>query len=254
MKRNKKTCDKCSHDYSLSCFDRHYKRCDGNITYWKKRASGELTVDNETICKFCQKQCKNANSQRNHSRLCKSNPNRHQTFIETNKDDPRIKNKKYSNQYVRAKELGLPIPQMSEENKRKLREASKNKTPEQRKAQALKSSQTIKNKVAKGEWHTSLAKRMHYDYKGIDLHGKWELKYATWLDSQNIKWIRCKESFEYNFENKVRHYTPDFYLTDSDTYIEIKGFKTEKDDAKWKQFSKKLIVLTKAELKELGII
>ena len=122
------------------------------------------------------------------------------------------------------------------------------------KAQALKSSQTIKNKVAKGEWHTSLAKRMHYDYKGIDLHGKWELKYATWLDSQNIKWIRCKESFEYNFENKVRHYTPDFYLTDSDTYIEIKGFKTEKDDAKWKQFSKKLIVLTKAELKELGII
>ena len=62
------------------------------------------------------------------------------------------------------------------------------------------------------------------------------------------------ESFEYNFENKVRHYTPDFYLTDSDTYIEIKGFKTEKDDAKWKQFSKKLIVLTKAELKELGII
>lgn len=95
---------------------------------------------------------------------------------------------------------------------------------------------------------------MHYSYKGFDLHGTWELKYAMWLDKQGINWIRCKESFEYEFLNSTRLYTPDFYLIESNTYIEIKGFKTEKDNAKWKQFPKKLIVLTKKELKEMGII
>jgi PAB1-binding protein PBP1 len=52
---------------------------------------------------------------------------------------------------------------------------------------------------------------------------------------------------------KNRKYTPDFYLTESDEYIEIKGYKTEKDKAKWSQFpkNKKLIVLTASELKDI---
>ena len=42
-------------------------------------------------------------------------------------------------------------------------------------------------KSKQGLWHKSLAKDMHYNYKGIDLDGKWELKYAQWLDLNNIK-------------------------------------------------------------------
>ena len=60
-----------------------------------------------------------------------------------------------------------------------------------------KISETIQKKVAEGTWHTSLAKNMHYNYNGIDLHGTWELKYAQYLDKNNIKWIRCKEQFDY---------------------------------------------------------
>lgn len=87
----------------------------------------------------------------------------------------------------------------------------------------------------------------------MDLHGSWELKYAQYLDEHRIKWIRNKDSFSYEFEGKERKYTPDFYLIDSDEYIEVKGYKTAKDLAKWDQFPphRKLTVLMKAELETL---
>jgi hypothetical protein len=43
------------------------------------------------ICKYCSKECKNANSLRNHERLCKQNPNRQITgwekYNEIHKND-----------------------------------------------------------------------------------------------------------------------------------------------------------------------
>jgi hypothetical protein len=49
--------------------------------------------------------------------------------------------------------------------------------------------------------------------------------------------------------------TPDFYLIESDTYVEVKGYKTEKDEAKWNQFPKhrKLKILMKEDLISLGV-
>ena len=116
-----------------------------------------------------------------------------------------------------------------------------------------KISQTALQKSLKGEWHTSLAKRMHYSYQGADLHGKWELAYAMYLDRKGVKWERCKHRFAYQFEEKTRFYTPDFYLPNEGEYIEIKGYETEKDRAKWSQFPKELIlkVLRGKQLKEL---
>lgn len=121
---------------------------------------------------------------------------------------------------------------------------------------AKKISETVNKKVKEGNWHTSLSRKMHINYNGFDLHGSWELAYAKYLDSNSIKWKRCKESFTYEFGGKSRKYTPDFYLIDSDEYVEIKGFKTEKDSAKWEQFPthRKLIVLMSKNLKELKII
>ena len=120
-------------------------------------------------------------------------------------------------------------------------------------ARKRKISETVQSKVRNGTWHTSLAKRMHYTYKGVDLHGKWELKYAQWLDNREIKWIRCKQTFEYIIENKAHRYMPDFYLPETDEYIEIKGYKTNKDIAKWSQFPHKLTVLMRSELRKIGI-
>lgn len=46
------------------------------------------------ICKYCGKECKNANSLRNHERLCKSNPNRQESpFVKYNKTKGDVWNK-----------------------------------------------------------------------------------------------------------------------------------------------------------------
>ena len=51
------------------------------------------------ICKYCDKDCKNKNSQRNHERLCKENPNKQESNFKfvtkpwnkgLTKDDPRV--------------------------------------------------------------------------------------------------------------------------------------------------------------------
>lgn len=248
IKRNYKICEKCGVQFSLSAFAKHNINCNGTLTYWVKRRIGILKVDDSLQCLFCKKICKNANSQRNHSRLCKNNPNRQITHLEKYRDTL-----KRSNAFIKAKEQGLPIPKRSPETLKKLSDASKRRSRESRQLSSKKTSKTILNKVKEGKWHTSLAKKMHYNYNGQDLHGTWELKYVQWLDGQNISWVRCKERFEYTFENKKRFYTPDFYLPNEDLYIEIKGFKTKKDEAKWLYFPKKLKVLMKQDLLNLNI-
>lgn len=206
------------------------------------------------LCKFCGRLCKNDNSLRNHQRLCKLNEDRQYTKfsdIEFQKNKGNIP----SNQFIKAKLLGLPDIIVSDETRLKLSIANKNRTKEFNKAMGIKVSATINAKVAKGEWHTSLAKNMHHNYNGVDLHGSWELKYAKYMDASDIRWIRCKENFKYSFEGTERRYTPDFYLIETEEYIEIKGYKTKKDIAKWESFPKDKIlkILTYKELKLLGL-
>ena len=80
------------------------------------------------------------------------------------------------------------------------------------------------------------------------------MQYAKWLDENEVKWRRPKEKFLYKFEGKEKYYTPDFYLIDSNEYIEIKGYETEKDRCKWRDFPLKLKIIKGKELYSLGII
>lgn len=83
------------------------------------------------------------------------------------------------------------------------------------------------------------------------LLGGWEEKVAKYLDDKKIVWNRPKQGIRYYFENKEHYYFPDFYLQNLDLYIEVKGMKTEKDDAKWKQFPFKLKVIDKHHISTL---
>lgn len=160
-----------------------------------------------------------------------------------------------SNQYTKAKQTGVPYI-LSDATRKKLSDNVKNRSAEWHKENGKKISATIQKKVENGTWHVSLAKHLHITYNNVDLHGKWELAYAQYLDTNQIPWVRNKVFFNYVFEGKTRRYTPDFYLPLTDEYIEIKGYKTKKDESKWSQFpkTKKLIVLMKNELKQLNII
>ena len=156
---------------------------------------------------------------------------------------------------MRAKRLGLPKPDISEQAKEKIRISNKSRSSEWNKENGKRISKTVNRKVEDGTWHTSLAKHMHIDYRGNDLHGSWELKYVLYLDQNSIKWVRNKDSFAYVYDEKQRKYTPDFYLPHTDEYIEIKGYKTDKDSAKWSQFPshRKLKILMREDLLSLGL-
>lgn len=177
------------------------------------------------VCKFCNKECKSASSVSSHQPVCRSNSNR------KNPADWATGNRKG----LPSWNAGLHGDKrlMHTAQSKELMSAKRNERSAEWNANNGKAiSVAITKKVADGQWHTSLAKRMHIDYNGVDLHGSWEVAYAKFLDNNNIKWQRNKDSFAYTFQGKERRYTPDFYLIDDDVYIEIKGYKTEKDDAK----------------------
>lgn len=75
-------------------------------------------------------------------------------------------------------------------------------------------------------------------YKGIWCDSSWELAWVIYHLDHGIKFERNTEGFTY----ELGKYYPDFILEDG-TYVEIKGYKTQKDELKWKSFPYKLQVL-----------
>lgn len=66
------------------------------------------------------------------------------------------------------------------------------------------------------------------------VRGTWELKYADFLNKNNILWIR-KLYIKYTTQDGViRTYTPDFYLPSKNEYIEVKGYFSDEDKNKIK--------------------
>ena len=188
-------------------------------------------------CRFCEKICKNDNSLRNHERLCHKNPDRTivvSNFIKFNKKRKDL-NIRGTNHFIKSKELGLPIPVVSEETKKKISEASKKRvwTDEQKKKHSESMKTAVKNHPDSYTKNNVVGRVKNLEYNGIKLKGKWELIVAQWLDENRVKWEHETKSFQYEW-NGLRSYYPDFYLPDFDFYIEVKGYVTERDLSKWK--------------------
>ncbi len=115
-------------------------------------------------------------------------------------------------------------------------------------------SRTAKTRIAAGTWHNSFSRARIHEYKGVRLYGLWEVAYAKHLDATGVEWRRPSESFPYQHEGTEHRYTPDFYLPATDEYIEVKGWPTTKDRAKWAQFPGKLRVLYGKDLYQMGLI
>ena len=52
------------------------------------------------------------------------------------------------------------------------------------------------------------------------------------------------------WKGKFHLYFPDFFLIDKNEYVEVKGYKTDRDEAKWSQVSN-LVVIEKEDLRRL---
>ena len=183
----------------------------------KKEKKVKVVVEKKYICKFCDKEFSTGQKLGSHVRMCKLNPNYSERIKKSSEKSKITKDSKWHEKYDKLV------------------------------------SESIMKKVENGTWHTSFKRTRIYEYNGVKLHGTWELEYAKWLDENNIKWRRPIEKFPYYFDGKNRHYTPDFYLINTKEYIEIKGYETDKDKAKWNQFPEKLIILKSKELKKLRL-
>lgn len=76
-------------------------------------------------------------------------------------------------------------------------------------------------------------------------------RFVEFLNTKGINWERNHVGIQYIFENDEKMYFPDFYLEDYNLYIEVKGYETEKDKAKFLQFPFKLLIIRKKEINNL---
>jgi hypothetical protein len=201
-------------------------------------------------CKFCSKECKNANSLRNHERLCKSNPDRQiSTFEIPGFHSKFLSNKKNSNQYIKAKETGVDYI-MSDETRLKKSIASKSQIwdDERRNKHSVAMIQAVKNNPDSYTSSNVCGRIKIEDYTGERFHGKWEVIVAKWFDDNDIHWVRRINPFEYYWNNSTHLYFPDFYLPNYDMYVEVKGYEIERDKCKWSAVPN-LIIIKKNEIK-----
>jgi len=89
----------------------------------------------------------------------------------------------------------------------------------------------------------------------VSMRSSWEVCYAGWLNKNNTKWQYEHKTF---ILNDGSAYTPDFYLLETNVWIEIKGWFTENHKKRIAAFKKEypkivLKVLQKKELEQLGI-
>jgi len=211
-------------------------------------------------CEYCKRECKNLNSLTQHKIRCKENPDRilvKSNFIEYNK---KIKNGelgiKISNQFSKAKLLGLEPHIMSKETRKKISESNKGKKRSEETKKKLSESMARAVKENPDSYsvnnvcgRTKLTETLDSLGNLTKVNGGWEFLVSEYLSSRNIRWTnKIAEEFIYFWEGKERRYYPDFYLIDYGIYLEVKGYERERDLLKWETIKDRLIVIKKKEI------
>lgn len=203
------------------------------------------------ICKYCNKECKNLNSLRQHEIRCKENKNRIECGrqIGTKVKYNTIKGRKTIHNGITKKlvfveeldkylqngwELGIP-----KIHKDKLSKALKGKSTGISKdpIKEVERRQKISNSM-KGNKNWTFNKRRGNSKKGyfnnIFCDSTWELAFVVFHIENNLNIKRCSLRLKYFFDNNEHIYIPDFETDEG--IIEIKGRKNKKALEKEKQF------------------
>jgi hypothetical protein len=195
------------------------------------------------FCQFCQKEANNLRSKIQHEIRCKENPDKIQI-----KPSYGMLGKKGANQYTYGAE-------MSSETKKKISKATTDwnskywNDPENK----IKHSEAMKKAVENNpDSYTSSnrgrTKQIIID--GIKFQGQWEVDFYNWAKENNLNPTRPTKGFKYEW-NGERTYYPDFYIESKNLYVEVKGYETERDRAKWSQFTEKLCIIKETEIKKI---
>lgn len=106
-------------------------------------------------------------------------------------------------------------------------------------------------------WEPICGRAKKYDYESpvagkIKVDGTWELAAARYFDRIGVTWERNRKRFPYvRPDGRAATYQPDFFVKEWDLYVEVKGYQTKLDEAKWSQFPHRLEVWKKAKIQEI---
>lgn len=164
---------------------------------------------------------------------------------------PTNKGRKGANQHTKAKREGRTVV-ITEETREKLRKAGTGKTwsVEKRLRQSEIMLQVVKDNPDSYSASNVSGRVKTYEFNGMKFKGTWELKVAKILTKYNVKYTNKLDPVEYEWNGSKHLYFPDFYLSDYDLYIEVKGYKRERDLCKWKSLNN-LIVFEKNDIENL---
>lgn len=121
--------------------------------------------------------------------------------------------KKGSNQFKKAKDLGIPIPEGNGKGKQR----TGNYKPHTEEFKQNQRENAIKRGlggVRQSRWIT---------YNGKTLGSSYELEVVKSLDENGIEWDTCKRFGYLDPNGKKRTYTPDIYLPAFDVYLDPKN-------------------------------
>lgn len=214
------------------------------------------------ICQYCSCQRKSKNSLVQHEIRCDLNKNKLESVAKTEKwyDAMHARKGNGTNQYTKAVQNGLPKPSPSDTSRKKWSESTARHNrirfanDENRLKHSLIMQETVRKYPNSYTKNNVCGRIKTVEYRGAKLKGSWELKTAQWLDYLNEEWIHEVNPQEYIWNNKSHLYFPDFYLPNRNVYIEVKGYKTDRDTAKWTQFKGTLIIIDKTIIHKLNTL
>lgn len=158
------------------------------------------------------------------------------------------------NQYTKAREMGMPIPKPTQNSiDRAIETKRKNGTLARSETTRRKISDSMKLAVLASPESYSSANRgrtKQITVDGIKLQGMWEVDFYRWAKHAGLNPKRPTSSFPYKW-NGDRMYHPDFYIESLDLYVEVKGYETDRDRAKWRDFPHQLRIVRKLEISQI---
>lgn len=216
MKRNKKTCPICNKEISCSNYSKHIESCKHKKPKIKVLEEWKLSNGNYK-CPYCDKEYKlkgiSGHIWRYHS-------------LEGENFNPNIG---YKNGTRKGKTWNKGLNSNID-------------------SRVLKYTTTLRNRIPKIGSYGGRSKKGIY--KGYYCDSSWELAFVIYNLEHNISFKRNKEGFKYIFDGIERMYYPDFIIL-NDIYVEIKGYETERDRTKLKQFPYDIQLLKYDEMKPI---
>lgn len=201
-------------------------------------------------CEFCSRDFGTVQAWGSHVRQCKQNPDR----IIRNRsgvNNP-MYGKKGGNQFTKAVDLGLEPPKVTKETSRAISEKLKGKvwSQERRESFSERMREIVKENPDSYSSHNVCGRSKRFLVDGVLFHSSWEVVFADYLNKRSLAWTREIEAIPYIWKGKQHLYFPDFYIPEIDMYVEVKGYETERDHAKWSCIDN-LIIIRESEINKI---